>query len=125
MKGQDLRWSVLVAVAIALVAAWPPLGDRSLIMKFVNWAVDPWNRLPVLPDPLPPGMGDSPEFVEAHDAEMRLYDAIYSEGGITRRRLLLKDARDPFDPSTTRQVLACGIAVSALYAWKLGSRRPT
>ena len=123
MKARDLEWGLLALIAMLLVAAWPPQGDRSLAVKFVNWAVDPMGRLPVLPAPLPRGLGDDPVAVEAHDAETRLYDDLFRQGGWTRRRLDLKVAGDPFNPSTTRQLLAGLAVLSALYAWRLGSRR--
>jgi len=123
MTARDTRWGAVGLVALLLVAAWPPQGDRSLAAKFVNWAVDPAGHLPVLPDPLPLGLGDDPEAVETHDAEARLYDDMYRQGGWTRRRLELKVARDPFNPSTTRQVLTGFAVLTALYAWRLGSRK--
>jgi hypothetical protein len=46
------QWWTLLAVALAIVIVWPPQGDKSLGLKFVNWAVDPLNRLPVLPPQL-------------------------------------------------------------------------
>ncbi len=123
MKARDVQWGLLGLVAVLLVAAWPPQGDRSLAMKFVNWAVDPMDLLPVLPDPLPRGLGDDPEAVEAHDAEARFYDDLFRQGGWTRRRLELKVQGDPFNPSTTRQLLTGAAVLAALYAWRLGSRR--
>jgi hypothetical protein len=123
MKTRDLQWGVLGLVALVLVSAWPPQGERSLAAKFVNWAVDPTNRLPILPDELPLGMGDDPAAVEAHDAETRLYDDLYGQGGWMRRRLEWKVAGDPFNPSTTRQVLLGAAVLTALYAWRLGSRK--
>lgn len=123
MKTRDRQWFLLGLVTLLLVSAWPPQGGKSLATKLVNWAVDPGHRLPSLPRPLPLGLGDDPDAVEAHDAEARLYDDLYRQGGWMRRRLELKVAGDPFDPSTTRQVLAGAAALTALYAWRLGSRR--
>lgn len=123
VRARDVQWGLLGLVTLLLVSAWPPQGDRSLAAKFVNWAVDPMDRLPVLPGPLPLGLGDDPEAVNAHDAEARLYDDLYRQGGWTRRRLELKVASDPFNPSTTRQLLTGAAALTALYAWRLGSRR--
>jgi hypothetical protein len=120
-KGRDVEWGLLGLIAVLLVAAWPPQGARSLAAQFVNWAVDPMDRLPVLPDVLPLGMGDDPVAVEAHDAETRLYDDLYRQGGWMRRRLEWKVAGDPFNPSTTRQVLLGAAVLAALYAWRLGS----
>jgi hypothetical protein len=51
------------------------------------------------------------------------YDALYLKGGWTRRRLDLKVAGDPFNPATERQVLT-GIGVlTALLAWRWGTRK--
>jgi hypothetical protein len=108
-----------------IVAAWPPDRGTSLAMKAVNWAVDPWNELPVLPPQLGFGAGDDVEAVNARDAIVREYDALYAQGGWTRRRLLLKVADDPFDPSTTRQLLAAVGVLSLLLAWRLAGREPS
>ena len=41
---------------LAIVVAWPPENDKSLLMKTVNWAADPGNTLPTLPpQPATPG----------------------------------------------------------------------
>jgi hypothetical protein len=113
------QWWLLVVVTVAIVALWPPSDDRSLAVKIVNWAADPWNELPVLPGPLALGTGDDPEAVEAHDAIVQQYDALYLKGGWTRRRLELKVARDPFNPSTERQVLTIVGVVTAFVVWRL------
>lgn len=98
-------WSILFVTALVIVSAWPPAGDRSLAVKLTNWVVDPGDRLPLLPAQLGFGLSDDPLAVEARDAQVRHYDELYGQGGWTRARLTLKVARDPFDPSTTRQVL--------------------
>src|SRR5213593_3618340 len=78
-------WLVLGAVALLVVFVWPPAGDKSLVAKFVNWAVDPRDELPVLPPQLGLGLGDDPDAVAAHDLETQRYDALYNKGGWTRR----------------------------------------
>ena len=119
----NFQWWILVVVALLIVFAWPPAEDRSLALKFVNWAVDPWNELPVLPDQLALGLGDDPEAVAAHDSQVQHYDALYLKGGWIRRRLELKVARDPFNPSTERQLLT-GIGVlTAFLVWRLAGRK--
>ena len=124
-KPNNVRWWTLVAVALLLVFAWPPGQDRSLAAKFVNWAVDPRDNLPVLPPQLGLGLGDDPDAVAAHDMETQRYDALYLKGGWTRRRLELKVARDPFNPSTERQLLtAIGVVVALLTARMIVLRRP-
>src|SRR5438128_2639547 len=118
----DSQWWLLVIVALLVVFAWPPASDKSLAVKFVNWAVDPGNALPVLPDQLALGLGDDPDAVNTHDLQVQRYDALYLKGGWTRRWLELKVAGDPFNPSTERQVLT-GIAVmTAFLAWRFGGR---
>src|SRR5262245_60571874 len=97
-------WTLLIATLLVLVA-WPPHEEKSLATKFVNWSVDPSNDLPVLPPQLPLGLGDDPDAVNAHDAQVRQYDELFARGGWTRKRLELKVADDPFDPATTRQIL--------------------
>jgi hypothetical protein len=116
------QWWLLIAIALAIVVVWPPDQDRSLAVKFVNWAVDPRDELPVLPEQLALGLGDEPEAVAAHDAVTRHYDALYAKGGWTRRRLELKVATDPFNKSTERQLLTAAAVVVAFAAWRLGER---
>ena len=123
LRPTDAQWWSLVMVALFVVFAWPPATGKSLAMTIVNWAVDPWSELPVLPPPLGRGASDDVEAVEAHDAEVRRFDARYLEGGWTRRRLLLKVANDPFDKSTTRQILTALAVLSALVIWRASARR--
>ena len=112
----------LVAFGVLLVCIWPPANDRSLVVKMVNWAVDPRDQLPVLPEPFGLGAGDDPEIVAEHDAQIQAYDSLYDKGGWARRRLELKVARDPFNPATERQViLALGIVTAFLF-WRMNRR---
>lgn len=113
---------LLVIVAVLIVVIWPPSDDRSLATKFVNWAVDPWDELPVLPRQLSLGQGDDPHAVELHDRQTQQYDALYLKGGWTRKRLELKVARDPFNPGTVRQLLTAIAVITAFIAWRLGAR---
>ena len=119
----NAQWWLLVLVALLIVVAWPPRDGKSLALKFVNWIVDPMNELPVLPDPLPRGLGDDPDAVNAHDSQIRQYDALYLKGGWTRKRLELKAAGDPFDPTTERQLLTVIAVVTAFVAWRLSGQR--
>ena len=122
MKPTNLQWWLLVIVALLAVFVWPPSGGRSLAVTLVNWAVDPGDALPVLPDQLALGMGDDPDAVYANDLRTQQYDALYLKGGWTRKRLELKVARDPLNPSTERQLLT-GIAVmTAFVVWRFGGR---
>ena len=64
------QWCVLVITALFIACAWPPSppsSDKSLAMKFVNWAVDPRGELPVMPPPFTFANGDDPETVTAHE----------------------------------------------------------
>lgn len=114
----NAQWWTLLIAALLIVAAWPPADDRSLAMKFVNWAVDPGDRLPTLPPPYGPGEGDDLEAVNAHDLQTRMYDELYNKGGWTRLRLDLKVARDPFNAATERQVLVAIGIVAAFLVWR-------
>jgi hypothetical protein len=120
----NMQWWALVLVSLLIVFLWPPGEDRSLAMKFVNRAVDPGNNLPTLPDQLGFGVGDDPDAVYQHDLQVQQYDALYLKGGWSRLRLQLKVAGDPFNPSTTRQLLVGLGVLTAFVAWRLSGRRP-
>jgi hypothetical protein len=107
-------------VALLVIGVWPPDNDKSLAVKLVNWMVDPLGALPVLPTQLGYGMGDDPQAVEERDAEVRRYDDLYNRGGWTRRRLKLKVAADPLNPSTERQLLLAMAAVVLFGVWRFG-----
>ena len=116
------QWWLLVVVALLIVSVWPPSDDHSLAVKFVNWAVDPWGELPILPDQLALGRGDDPDAVNVRDLQVQQYDALYLKGGWTRRRLLLKVARDPINPSTERQVLTAIGVLTAFVVWRMAGK---
>ena len=120
----NVQWWLLAIVALLIVFVWPPGEDRSLAVKFVNWAVDPGNMLPVLPGQLALGFGDDPDAVAAHDMQTQQYDALYLKGGWTRRRLELKVARDPLSASTERQLLTAIAVATGFLAWRFGGRKP-
>ena len=111
---------MLLVAALLVVALWPASDERSLAVTFVNWAVDPFDRLPTLPPPLTFGQGDDVAAVEAHDSEVRVYDELSGRGGWTRLRLELKVAHDPFNPTTTRQVLVALGVLTAFLIWRPG-----
>ena len=113
---------LLAVVALLIVFVWPPSDDKSLAVKFVNWAVDPGDDLPVLPHQLALGLGDDPDAVAAHDMVTQQYDALYLKGGWTRRRLELKVARDPMNPATERQLLVAIAVAAGFLAWRFGGR---
>lgn len=118
-RPNNSQWWLLAICSVLIVSAWPPRDDKSLAAKIVNWAVDPANQLPVLPDQLALGHGDDPDKVEARDRQVQQYDALYLKGGWTRTRLALKVAGDPFDPGTERQVLALVAVAIALLVWRI------
>jgi hypothetical protein len=122
-RAASISSTALVVFAVLLVCVWPPANDKSLAAKFVNWIVDPRDELPVLPDPLALGQGDDPDAVLAHDTQTQAYDALYAEGGWTRRRLELKVAADPFNAATERQILLALGIVTAFLFWIVN--RPT
>jgi len=115
------RWLLAVFAAL-IVFAWPPRDDKSLAAKFVNWVVDPANQLPILPDQLALGQGDDPDKVYARDLQVQQYDALYLKGGWTRKRLELKVAGDPFNPSTERQILTLVAVAIGFLAWRLSGK---
>jgi hypothetical protein len=117
-RPNNLQWWILVVVALAIVAAWPPSEGKSLAMKFVNWAVDPRDELPILPPQLGFGVGDDPDAVYERDLQVQQYDALYLKGGWTRRRLELKVADDPFDPTTERQILVAIGVITGFVVWR-------
>ncbi len=115
MRPSGARSWVLFVSALLIVAAWPPEKGRSLLVKTLNWAVDPGDNLPVLPAQLGFGAGDDVRAVEARDEEVRRYDQYLARGGFARTRLQLKVAADPFDPVTERQLLlVAGVIVAFL-----------
>lgn len=116
------RWWALFVVILFVILAWPPEGDRSLMAKFVNWAVDPAGELPVLPPQLGYGLGDDPVAVEERDAQVRRYDELYNQGGWTRKRLELKVAGDPLPRGTERQLLLAFAAGAAFAVFITGRR---
>jgi len=113
------QWWIIWIVAVLLILGWPPDRGRSLAMKMANWLADPTGALAALPDPLPIGLDDNGDAVAAHDALEAEYYRQYESSRVTRLRMRLKVAADPFDPATERQILA-GIGIlSALAVWRL------
>ena len=107
-------WILFLAV-LFIVIAWPPAKGRSLMMKAVNFAVDPADSLPILPPQLGFGLSDDVQAVEIRDEMVRRYDQMFALGGVTRARMQLKVAEDPFEPATERQLLLVfGVLVAFL-----------
>jgi hypothetical protein len=117
------QWSILWTVAVLLVFAWPPESGRSLGVKAANWIVDPTGSLPTLPAPLPRALDDDGDAVPIHDAQATAYYRRRDSSSTTRWRMTIKEASDPLERSTQRQLLV-GIAVlSALGVWRLNRQR--
>lgn len=112
-------WWTLLITTLAIVVVWPPERGKSLALTIVNWAVDPSDQLPILPAQLDMGLGDDPALVEARDEQVRRYDEAFNAGGWTRRRLLLKVASDPFNATTTRQVLLVAGVLVWFAVWRV------
>lgn len=110
---------MISVVAAALVMLWPTGGERSLGVKAVNYAADPFHRLPVDPGPIPMGLGDDADVVAAHDAQERAFYDAYEGSLLTRIRMELRGWRDPLDPATQRQALVALAVVGALMVWRL------
>lgn len=108
------RW-ILFLTALLIVIAWPPERGSSLAIKATRLAVDPTGTLPFLPEQLDFGLSDDPQAVELRDELVRRYDIALASGPLTRARLTLKTAVDPFDKTTERQVLlVLGVVVAFL-----------
>jgi hypothetical protein len=117
------QWWIIWPVALVLVAAWPADQDRSLALKAVNYLVDPAGSLPILPGPLAISVEDDADAVAEHDGMTIDYERLYDTSWWMRTRLELKVARDPFNPSTERQLLTAFGVVAALLVWRLDARR--
>jgi hypothetical protein len=118
------QWAIIWATTLLLVLAWPPSttsNGRSLGMKIVNWAVDPAGSLPSFPPPLPMGLDDDGDAVAAHDLLESEYYRVRDRSAMNRWRMRMKDARDPIDPTTERQILIGIAAVAALIVWRLSA----
>jgi len=117
-----VQWMVISVAAALLVMAWPPDGGgTSLAVTVTRWLVDPRGTLPALAPPLPPGVGDNGDIVAQHDEQESEYYRLYNSSSLTRWRMQMKAARDPFDPTTTRQWLVAIAVAAALLSWRLRS----
>jgi hypothetical protein len=112
------QWWLIWPLALFVLVAWPA-HNGSLAVKAVRWLADPSGSLPQLPGPLAMGLDDNADAVAVHDAEEAEYYRLSASSGFARLRLRLRDATDPFDPTTERQLLS-GIAVlGILLVWRL------
>jgi|SRR5579872_1717405 hypothetical protein len=113
------QWAIIWPIALLVILFWPPESGRSLGVKALNWAVDPFGSLPPFPAALPMGLDDDGDAVAAHDALQRDYDSAYDRSAMNRWRMTLKAAVDPLEPQTERQVLIALAVIGALGVWKL------
>jgi hypothetical protein len=113
------QWSVIWTVAVVAILAWPPDKGRSLGVKVVNWAVDPSGALPVLPPPLPRSLDDDGDAVSAHDALESEYYRRRDSSAAVRWRMRLKEADEPFETMTERQLLVGIVVLGVLAVWRL------
>ena len=117
------QWRIIWIVTLLLILCWPPDRGRSLGVKITNWLADPRNTLPTMPAPLPIALDDNGDAVTEHDTLEAEYHRQYESSALTRFRITLKEATDPFDPSTERQILA-GIGIlTVLAVWRINGRR--
>jgi hypothetical protein len=115
------QWRVIWVVATAVLLLWP-LGDSpSLAVKAIHFAADPRGALPVLPEPLPMGVGDDGEAVMQHDMQTAQYYDAWDSSAWTRTRIRVRDWRPGVSPATERQILIAFVVLSALLVWRLGS----
>lgn len=117
------QWAIILPITILLVLAWPPSEGKSLGAKALNWIVDPGNTLPEAPTVLPMSLDDDGDAVAAHDAAEQEYNRVYQSSASTKRRMDLKIAGDPFEPTTERQLLIAIGVLAALAVWRLDGRR--
>ena len=112
------QWFVVYLVALVVVLAWPPDTGRSLGAKLANWLADPRGELPAPPPSLPMALDDDGDAVAEHDTLESAYQIVRARSNVTRLRMDLKDAGDPFERSTQRQLLVGLVVLGGLYIWR-------
>ena len=117
------QWAIIWSLAAVLILAWPPDRGLSLGVKAVRWIVDPAGTLPTFPPPLPMGLDDDGDAVAAHDALETAYYERRDGSAATRWRMSWKEATDPFDRQTERQLLVGLAVLTALAVWRMESNR--
>jgi len=117
------QWAIIWPVAVLLILVWPPDRGKSLGVKAVNWIVDPAGSLPALPPPLPMGLDDDGDAVAAHDGLETAYYHRRDSSTAARWRMAWKEAVDPIDPQTERQLLVALGVLAALAVWRMESNR--
>ncbi len=111
--------TIIWLAAMLIVLLWPPDRGRSLGVKALNWIVDPSDTLPTFPPPLPMGLDDDGDAVAAHDALEAEYYRRRASSAATSWRMKAKEATDPVDPQTERQLLVALAVASALAVWRM------
>lgn len=117
------QWALIWLVAALVILGWPPDAGRSFGATLVNWGADPANTLPPIPAPLPMGLDDDGDAVAAHDLAERSYYDERNRSTVTSLRIDLKNAADPFERATQRQLLVGLAVVGALLVWQMEGRR--
>lgn len=110
---------VLWVLAALVVLLWPMGGGRSLALKSVRFLADPSHSLPVMPPPLPMGLGDDGFAVTRHDEQVRDYRRAYRSSWVTRTRIRARDLEMPLSAATQRQVLAAIAVLAGFLIWYL------
>ena len=113
------QWRVIWFAAVVAILAWPSADGRSLGLKAAGWLVDPGGTIAELPPPLPMSMGDNGDAVTAHDMLEQEYYRQRDRSRLTRFRMDVREATDPFEPATQRQVIAGLVVLGALGVWRL------
>ena len=116
------QWTIIWPIALVVVLSWPPDRGRSLAVKALNGIADPSGTLPALPPPLPMGLDDDGDAVAAHDALETAYYQRRDSSTMVRWRMQVKEATDPIDPQTERQLLVALAVVGALVVWRIDRR---
>ena len=117
------QWTIVYLIALVVVLAWPPDTGRSLGAKLANWLADPRGALPAPPPSLPMALDDDGDAVAEHDMLESAYQIERARSGVTRFRMDLRDAGDPFERSTQRQLLVGLVVLAALYVWRAEAGR--
>ncbi len=120
------QWRVIAVVAAILVCFWPSTDEddnRSLALKFVGWVADPAHSLPHEPETLGFAEGDDVAAVDAQAVQQERYDKVYNGSAFGRLRLRLRDAQEPLEPATERQILVAVGVLGGLLVWRLGARK--
>lgn len=117
------QWLIICTVTALVVLGWPPDTGRSLGAKLVNWAADPMHALPAMPPALPMGLDDDGDAVTEHDMLETAYQHARQRSNSNRLRMDLKEAADPLERTTQRQLLIGLSVLAALAVWRLDGMR--